>query len=65
MSKEDNYAYCKICGVRHKSKFKVRMTSRTEIDLCQSCFNWSADKSISEIKKEYSNKSRNKNVKKK
>ena len=50
--------YCQRCGGKRKAKFQIQLTPNRIIKVCGYCFNWSLNKSMKEIRKDYAERSR-------
>ena len=55
--------YCNRCGVLLKTRFHIQLTLKKTISVCNDCFDWSMDKTHTEIKKDYSERSSRKRKK--
>lgn len=52
--------YCKRCGVETKPHFRIELTPKKIIDVCYGCFNWSLNKTMAEIRKDYKERAKRK-----
>lgn len=55
MSKE---IYCRRCGILHKPHFQIQLSPKRFIYVCTSCFEWARDKTLTEIRKDYTERVR-------
>ena len=60
MAKTKISLYCKRCGIEIKSKFRIMLNSKREIDVCNECFAWSNNKTMAEIRADYKERARRK-----
>lgn len=52
--------YCQRCGGKRKAKFQIQLTPSRIINVCTSCFDWSLEKSMREIREDYAKRSKRK-----
>jgi len=50
--------YCKRCGIKIKGNLRIQLTPSRIIEVCTGCFNWSLNKTMAEIRKDYKERAR-------
>ena len=56
--------YCRRCGILHIPHFEIQLTPSRFINVCTSCFEWARDKTSTEIRKDYKERTKRKMFKK-
>lgn len=61
MSKPKKQLYCKRCGTQLKKQhLQIQLNAKRLIDVCATCFEWARDKTPTEIRKDYAERTRRK-----